>query len=115
MKLHLVLLHIHAGNGLKTVESSRVTKKWKAFNSCSRENADRTTSSLLFGSHLSNPNRVPSDPGSWTILHDNAPAHTATLSTRYYNKNKITVIIPPALLTRFRSNRLYSISETQVG
>jgi len=32
------------------------------------------------------------DLGSWTLLHDNAPAHTATLLTRYYAKNLIAVL-----------------------
>ena len=34
-------------------------------------------------------------PGSWTLLHDNAPAHTATLLTRFYAENKITVLSHP--------------------
>lgn len=35
------------------------------------------------------------DPGSWTLLHDNAPAHTATLLTHYYAANQITVLSHP--------------------
>lgn len=35
------------------------------------------------------------DPGIWCLSHDNAPGHTATLLTRYYAANQITVLSHP--------------------
>lgn len=34
-------------------------------------------------------------PESWTLLHDNAPAHAPTLLTRFYAENKIIVLSHP--------------------
>jgi len=103
-------VYTHGVNGSKTVESRRVTanEAERLQRLFATKMSRRCVASLLERPHLAlrvvaeglahRIRRIPDPAGRTVLLRDNAPAHTATLSTRYYAKNRITRSrIPSAL------------------
>ncbi len=55
------------------------------------------------------------EPGSWSLLHDNAKSHTAHIIQQYFAKNQITVLNHSPYSSDFAPPNFFFISESQTG